>query len=151
MSRVSPIHNVPNPSDNIPITYPGSMFHWTYLPYSHNPRTSHHPLLCADSNLEQDIIISRSSLFLKRNLGLGRPDCQLTVTDELLCMVTGCALGTDVHVCHWMCTQKPTWFKVNTVPLLTLCTTFVHFLLFYAPITVHRITKQNFCYTDTDK
>ena len=37
---------------------------------------------------------------LKRNFGLGREDCQQAVTDEFLCIVAGCALGTDV--CHWM-------------------------------------------------
>ena len=40
------------------------------------------------------------SPFLKENLGLGREDCQQAVIDEFLCMVDGCALGTDV--CHWM-------------------------------------------------
>ena len=30
----------------------------------------------------------------------GREDCQHRVIDELLCMVAGCALGTDV--CHWL-------------------------------------------------
>ena len=30
----------------------------------------------------------------------GREDCQHAVTDESLCPVNGCALGTDV--CHWM-------------------------------------------------
>ena len=37
---------------------------------------------------------------LKAYLGLDREDCQPDVTDEFLCMVVGCALGTDV--CHWM-------------------------------------------------
>ena len=37
---------------------------------------------------------------LKGNFGLGREDCQQAVTDEFLCMVAGCVLGTDV--CHWM-------------------------------------------------
>ena len=31
-------------------------------------------------------------------------DCQHAVTDEALCTVTGCALGTDV--CHWMFKTK---------------------------------------------
>ena len=44
---------------------------------------------------------------LKANLGLGREDCQHAVIDEFLCMVTGCALETDL--CHWM------FFKVNMV------------------------------------
>ena len=30
----------------------------------------------------------------------GREDCHHAVTDEALCTLTGCALGTDV--CHWM-------------------------------------------------
>ena len=38
------------------------------------------------------------------NLDLSREDCQDEVIDEVLCMVTGCALGTDV--CHWMFKQK---------------------------------------------
>ena len=38
------------------------------------------------------------------NLGLGRKDCQHTVIDEFLCMVTDYALGTDV--CHWMFKTK---------------------------------------------
>ena len=37
---------------------------------------------------------------LKTNLGLGREDCQQAVIDDFLCMVAGCALGTDVY--HWM-------------------------------------------------
>ena len=37
---------------------------------------------------------------LRGNFGQGREDCQHLVIDEFLCMVTGCALGTDV--CHWM-------------------------------------------------
>ena len=36
--------------------------------------------------------------------GLAGEDCQHAVTDESLCPVTGCTLGTDV--CHWM-------FKTN--------------------------------------
>ena len=52
---------------------------------------------------------------LKVNLGLGREDCQQAVIDEFLCMVTCCALRTDV--CHWMFTKKPTWFKVNKICL----------------------------------
>ena len=40
---------------------------------------------------------------LKRNLGLGQEDCQHPVIDEILCMVSGCALGTDA--CHWMFKQ----------------------------------------------
>ena len=35
---------------------------------------------------------------LKGNLSLGREDCQHAVIDEFLCMVAGCALGTDA--CH---------------------------------------------------
>ena len=41
---------------------------------------------------------------LKVDLGLAGEDCQHAVTDESLCMVTGCALGTDV--CHWMFKTK---------------------------------------------
>ena len=52
---------------------------------------------------------------LKVNLGLGLEDCQHAVIDEFLCMVAGCALGTDV--CHWIFKQKSTWFKVNKIPL----------------------------------
>ena len=36
--------------------------------------------------------------------GLACPDCQHVVTDEFLCMVSGCALETDV--CHWMFKTK---------------------------------------------
>ena len=38
------------------------------------------------------------------DLGLAAEDCQHAVTDESLCTVTGCALGTDV--CHWMFKTK---------------------------------------------
>ena len=41
---------------------------------------------------------------LKVDLGLAGEDCQHAVTDESLCPVTGCALGTDV--CHWMLKTK---------------------------------------------
>ena len=51
------------------------------------------------------------------NFGLGREDCQQAVTDEFLCIVAGCVLGTDV--CHWMFKTKSTWFKVKKIPLLT--------------------------------
>ena len=43
-------------------------------------------------------------LGLKVDLGLAGEDCQHAVIDESLCMVTGCALGTDV--CHWMFKTK---------------------------------------------
>ena len=36
--------------------------------------------------------------FSKANLGLGREDCQQAVIDEFLCMVAGCALGTDYAI-----------------------------------------------------
>ena len=52
---------------------------------------------------------------LKGNFGLGREDCQQAVTDEFLCIVAGCVLGTDV--CHWMFKTKSTWFKVKKIPL----------------------------------
>ena len=38
--------------------------------------------------------------YLKANLGLGQEGYQHAVIDEFLCMVTDCALGTDV--CQWM-------------------------------------------------
>ena len=38
------------------------------------------------------------------DLSLAGEDCQHPVTDESLCPVTGCALGTDV--CHWMFKTK---------------------------------------------
>ena len=38
------------------------------------------------------------------DLSLAGEDCQPAVTDESLCTVTGCALGTDV--CHWMFKTK---------------------------------------------
>ena len=41
---------------------------------------------------------------LKVDLSLAGEDCQHAVTDVALCMVTGCALGTDV--CHWMFKTK---------------------------------------------
>ena len=53
--------------------------------------------------------------YLKGNYGLGREDCQQAVTDEFLCIVTGCVLGTDV--CHWMFKTNSTWFKVKKIPL----------------------------------
>ena len=43
-------------------------------------------------------------LFLKVDLSPAGEDCQHAVTDESLCPVTGCALGTDV--CHWMFKNK---------------------------------------------
>ena len=48
------------------------------------------------------------------NLGLGWEDCQHAEIDEFLCMVTGCALETDV--CHCIFNKKLTWFKVNKIP-----------------------------------
>ena len=45
----------------------------------------------------------------KVDLGLAREDCQHAVTDESLCTVTGCALGTDV--CHWMFKTKVNMVK----------------------------------------
>ena len=44
--------------------------------------------------------------WLKGNFGLGREDCQQAETDEFLCIVAGCVLGTDV--CHWI-------FKTNNI------------------------------------
>ena len=41
---------------------------------------------------------------LKVDLSLAGQDCQHAVTDEALCTVTGCALGTDG--CHWMFKTK---------------------------------------------
>ena len=41
---------------------------------------------------------------LKVDLSLAGEDCQHAVTDEALCTVTGCALGTDV--CHLMLKTK---------------------------------------------
>ena len=38
------------------------------------------------------------------DLSLAGEDCQRAVTDEALCTVTGCALGTDV--CYWMFKTK---------------------------------------------
>ena len=38
------------------------------------------------------------------DIGLAGEDCQHAVTDESLCRVTGCALGTDVY--HWMFKSK---------------------------------------------
>ena len=45
-----------------------------------------------------------SIALLKVELSLAGEDCQHAVTDEALCMVTGCAVGTDV--CHWMFKTK---------------------------------------------
>ena len=44
----------------------------------------------------------------------GKSDCQQAVTDEFLCIVAGCVLGTDV--CHWMFKTTSTWFKVKKIP-----------------------------------
>ena len=41
---------------------------------------------------------------LKTHCGLAGPDCQHVVIDEFLCMVSGCALETDV--CQWMFKTK---------------------------------------------
>ena len=41
---------------------------------------------------------------LKTHPFLAGPDCQHGVIDEFLCMVSGCALETDV--CHWMFKTK---------------------------------------------
>ena len=41
---------------------------------------------------------------LKVDIGLAGEDWQRAVTDESLCPVTGCALGTDV--CHWIFKTK---------------------------------------------
>ena len=41
---------------------------------------------------------------LKVDFSLAGEDCQQAVTDEAVCTVTGCALGTDV--CHWMFKTK---------------------------------------------
>ena len=49
------------------------------------------------------------------HVGLGWEDCQHAVIDEFLCMVAGCALGTDAR--HWMLNNKSTQFKVNKIPL----------------------------------
>ena len=38
------------------------------------------------------------------DLSLAGKDCQHAVTDESLCTVAGCALGTNV--CHWMFKTK---------------------------------------------
>ena len=43
-------------------------------------------------------------ILLKVDLSLAGEDCQHAVTDESLCTVTGCALGTDVY--HWMFKTK---------------------------------------------
>ena len=55
---------------------------------------------------------------LKTNLSLGWENCQHTVIDEFLRMVTGCALGTVVL--HWMFKQTPPWFKVNKIPFSSI-------------------------------
>ena len=55
------------------------------------------------------------SIYLKTNLSLVREDCQHAVIDEFLCMVTGCAWGTDVS--HWVFKQKSAWFKFNKITL----------------------------------
>ena len=52
---------------------------------------------------------------LKGHLGRPWEDYRHTVTDEFLCMVTACALGTDV--CHRMFLKRSTCFKVNKMAL----------------------------------
>ena len=54
---------------------------------------------------------------IKWNFGLSREDCQQAMTDEFLCIVAGCVLGTDV--CHLMFKTKSTWFKVKKIPPLS--------------------------------
>ena len=66
--------------------------------------------LCAN---DQHLVSQSNLQRLKTNLGLGQKDCQHIVIDEFLCMVTGCALGTDV--CHSMSFKQLTWFKVNKI------------------------------------
>ena len=53
---------------------------------------------------ETDVLEIQCKLSLKVDLSLAGEDCQHAVTDEALCTVTGCALGTDV--CHWMFKTK---------------------------------------------
>ena len=57
-----------------------------------------------------------STLGFKPNLGLGRENHshRQAVIDEFLCMMAGCAFGTDVS--HWVFKQKSVWFKVNKIP-----------------------------------
>ena len=46
---------------------------------------------------------------------LGKTINIYTVIDEFLCMLAGCALGTDV--CHWMFEKRSTWFKVSKMAI----------------------------------
>ena len=50
------------------------------------------------------VILNSCNTSLKALRDLAGEDCQHTVTDESLCPVTGCTLGTDV--CHWMFKTK---------------------------------------------
>ena len=54
---------------------------------------------------ERLVFLSRDlRIRLKVDLSLAGEDCQHAVTDESLCTVTGCALGTDVY--NWMFKTK---------------------------------------------
>ena len=60
---------------------------------------------------------------LNGHRGLAGPDCQHIVIDEFLCMVSGCALETDVACVTGCLKQKLTWFKVKQIPLYRLVST----------------------------
>ena len=48
------------------------------------------------------------------NLALSPEDCEHAVIDEFLCMVAGCALGTDQ--CHWMCNKSQHGSRSTRLP-----------------------------------
>ena len=56
-----------------------------------------------------------SDYVLKGHLGLPWENYQHAVIDECLCIVAGCALGTNV--CHWMLKKRSTCFTVNKMAL----------------------------------
>ena len=57
---------------------------------------------------------------LKVDLSLAGEDCQHAVTDEALCTVTGCDLGTDA--CHWIFKTKVNMVQGEEVgPLTEFC------------------------------
>ena len=70
---------------------------------------------------------------LKVDLSLAGEDCQHAVTDEALCTVIGCDLGTDA--CHWIFKTKVNMVQGEEVGPLTLIG-YIHLLL---TVLSHRI------------
>ena len=76
---------------------------------------------------------------LKVDLSLAGEDCQHAVTDESLCTVTGCALGTDV--CHWMFKTKLTCFKVKKESKMALKEGMLLLYLFSKGLQIYQVER----------